>query len=116
MFTEMIPPSQPVLLVLNGHGSHITINVIEFAKSNSIHLLCLPSHILQPMHVGVFKFFKSFFYKAWHQYMAKNPGRVITEDVLASVVGSAIAQSHTPLNILGGFKKAGIYIHLIRER
>ena len=41
--------------------------------------------------------------------MAKNPGCVITEDILVSVVGSAIAQSHTPLNILGGFKKAGIY-------
>ena len=28
---------------------------------------------------------------------------------LTSVVGSAFAQSHTPLNILGGFKEAGIY-------
>ena len=33
----------------------------------------------------------------------------MTEDVLASLVGSAISQSHTPLNIMGGFKKAGIY-------
>ena len=41
--------------------------------------------------------------------MAKNPGSVITEDILASVVGSAFAQSHTPFNILGSFKKADIY-------
>ena len=41
--------------------------------------------------------------------MAKNPGRVVTEDVLAALVGEAFAQSHTPLNILGGFKKTGIY-------
>lgn len=41
--------------------------------------------------------------------MAKNPGRVVTEDVIAALVGEAILQSHTPLNILGGFKKAGIY-------
>ena len=41
--------------------------------------------------------------------MAKNPGCVITEDILASVVGDAFAQSHTALNILGGFKKTGIY-------
>lgn len=85
-----------MLLVLDGHGSHITINVIEFAKSNGIHLLCLPSHtshILQPLDVGVFK---SFFSKACRQYMAKNPGCVVTEDVLASVVGRAIAHSHTP--------------------
>lgn len=41
--------------------------------------------------------------------MAKIPGRVRAEDVLASIVGTAIAQSHTPLNILAGFKKARIY-------
>ena len=112
MFAEMIPPLRPVLLVLDGHGSHITIDVIEYARSEEIHLLCLPSHtshILQPLDVGVFKSFKSFFSKACHQYMAKNPGHVITEDILATVVGEAFAQSHTPLNILGGFKKSGIY-------
>ena len=112
MFAQMIPPSRPVLLVLDGHGSHITIDVIEYARANEIHMLCLPSHtshVLQPLDVGVFKSFKSFFSKVCRQYMAKNPGSVITEDILASVVGSAFAQSHTPLNILGGFKKAGIY-------
>lgn len=70
---------------------------------HNIHLLCLPSHtshILQPLDVRVFKCLKSFFSKGCRQYMVKNPGCVITEDVLASVVGSAIAQSHTPLNIL----------------
>ena len=36
--------------------------------------------------------------------MAKNPGCVITEDILAALVGDAFAQSQTPLNILGGFK------------
>ena len=41
--------------------------------------------------------------------MAKFPGHVITEEVLASLVGDAFAQSHIPLNILSGFKKSGIY-------
>ena len=71
--------------------------------------LTLPIYVLQLMDVGVFKSLKSFFSKACRQYMAKNPGRVITEDILATVVGDAFAQSHTPLNILGGFKKSGIY-------
>lgn len=39
----------------------------------------------------------------------KKPGRVITEDILATVVAEAFAQSHTPVNILGGFKKSGIH-------
>lgn len=111
-FVQMIPPLRPVLLILDGHGSHITIDVIEYARSNEIHLLCLPSHtshILQPLDLGVFKSFKTFFSKVCRQYMAKNPGRVITEDILSCLVGDAFVQSHTPLNILGGFKKAGIY-------
>ena len=60
----MIPPLRPVLLVLDGYGSQVTINVIEYARSNEILLLCLPSHtfhILQPLDVGVFKPFKTFF-------------------------------------------------------
>ena len=108
----MIPPLRPVLLVSDGHGSHITIDAIEYARSNEIHLLRLPSHtshILQPLDLGVFKSFKTFFSKVCRQYMAKNPGRVVTEDILAALVGDTFAQSHTPPNILGGFKKAGIY-------
>ena len=43
---------------------------------------------------------RRFFSKVCRQYMAKNPGRVVTEDVLASLVGEAFGQSHTPLNIM----------------
>lgn len=89
-----------------------TIDLIELARLNDVHLLCLPSHtshILQPLDVGVFKSFKSFFSKECRRYIAKHPGRVITEEVLASVVGEAYVQSHTPLNVLSGFKKTGVY-------
>ena len=41
--------------------------------------------------------------------MAKNTGQVVTKDVLVALVGEAFVQSHTPLNIFGGFKKTGIY-------
>ena len=39
LFVQMIPPLRPVLLVMDGHGSHITIDVIEYARSNEIHLV-----------------------------------------------------------------------------
>ena len=83
--------------------------MIEHARENEVHLLCLPSHTSHVLQPCVFKSFKSFFSIICNQYMAKNPGRVITEDILASLVGSALAQSHTPINIFSGFKKAGIY-------
>ena len=39
----------------------------------------------------------------------QNTGRVITDEILATLVGAAFAQSHTPPKYFDGFKKAGIF-------
>ena len=44
LFTEMIPPTRPILFILDGHASHISVEVIEYAQKNQIHMLCLPAH------------------------------------------------------------------------
>lgn len=111
LFIKSIPPARPVLLIEDGHSSHITLDVIELARENGIHLLCLPSHsshILQPLDIGVFKSFKVHYPKACRKYLMNNPGRVITSEVIASLVCDTWAHSITPVNILGGFKKTGI--------
>ena len=108
-FLQQIPPLRPILLIQDGHGSHVSIELIELARANNVHLLCLPAHtthILQPLDVGVFKSFKGNFSKACGKYLAKHPGRVVTADILASLVGEAWS---APVNILSGFKKCGIY-------
>ena len=90
----------------------MSINVIELARSNDVHLLCLPAHtthILQPPDVGVFKSFKSNFSKAGSKYLADHPGRVITTDKLAFLVAEAWPNWLTAINIMSGFKKCGIY-------
>ncbi|CAK5282967.1 unnamed protein product, partial [Mycena citricolor] len=48
---------QPILLVLDGHGSHEALELIDLARENNIILLLLPPHTthkLQPLDVGVF--------------------------------------------------------------
>ena len=77
-FLANIPPTQPVLLIMDGHGTHMSIELIELARFNDVHLLCLPSHtthVLQPLDVGVFKSFKGNWSKACSKYLAANPGR-----------------------------------------
>jgi hypothetical protein len=111
-FAQNIPPIRPVVLIQDGHGSHISIDVIEFAQKDNIHILCLPAHtthILQPLDVGVFKSFKSNFSKACTRYIASHPGRVITSDVLASLVAEAWPSSFTQLNVMSGFRKCGLF-------
>ena len=83
-FLKSIPPARPVILIQDGHASHISIELIELARSNGVHILCLPAHtthLLQPLDVGVFKSFKVFFSKACSSYLSKHPGRVITTDI-----------------------------------
>ena len=111
-FIKNIPPARPVLLVQDGHSSHTSIELIEMARENNVTILCLPahtSHILQPLNVGVFKSFKASFNKTCGNYMKQHPGRVITTDVLASMIAQAYPTSFTPVNVLSGFKKAGVY-------
>jgi len=45
------------MLLIDGHASHITTQVIDYCVSQKIILLCLPAHtthLLQPLDVGVF--------------------------------------------------------------
>jgi hypothetical protein len=111
-FIQVIPPARPVLLIEDGHASHIGIEVIELARENDVHLLCLPahtSHILQPLDIGVFQSFKSNYSKACRKYILDNPGRVVTAHSIAGLVGEAWPRVFTPINIMSGFKKSGIY-------
>jgi len=80
-FVGQIPPKRPVLLLYDGHGSHISTDVIEYAHLHHIEIMCLPahtSHLLQPLDVGVFKSLKTHFNEACRKLLRSNPGRVIT--------------------------------------
>ena len=55
--TRPLNPDSRRLLIMDGHGSHITANVIAYAMENAIDLLILPpytSHVLQPLDVSCF--------------------------------------------------------------
>ncbi|KAE9528578.1 hypothetical protein AGLY_012153 [Aphis glycines] len=52
----------PVILFLDGHSSHLSLDLSEFCVDKQIHLYCLPpnaTHILQLCDVSIFKPLKS---------------------------------------------------------
>ena len=107
-FLASILPTRLVLLIMDGHRTHMSIELIELAQSSGVHLLCLPSHtthILQPLDVGIFKSFKSYFSKSCSKYLAAHPGRVITSDKLVSLVADIWPLALTPLISCLDFKK-----------
>ena len=61
-----ISASERHLLILDGHGSHVTLEVVLEAQRAGLDLLTLPSHTshaLQPLDLSVFKPFKTYFRK-----------------------------------------------------
>jgi len=57
--------NKPVLLILDGHTTHTSSELIQWALTNNIHIFVLPAHtsqVLQPLDVAVFGPFKRFYY------------------------------------------------------
>ena len=59
--------------------------------------------------MAVFKSFKSHYWKECRRYLAAHPGRIITSEVIAALLGKSWPLSVTPINIMAGFKKSGSY-------
>ena len=60
-----------LVLLVDGHSSHIDLEVSKFCRDQQIHLYCLPphtSHITQPLDVGFFGALKTAWGKASEKY------------------------------------------------
>ena len=71
----------PVVLFLDGHHSHMSLELITSAKKENIHLLCLPphlTHILQPLDVGVYGPVK----KTWKYILKEHKLATLAQNVL----------------------------------
>jgi len=57
MLTNYSAKGKPCILILDGHGSHLTRQFFDFCLKSNIPPICLPAHsthILQPVDVGLF--------------------------------------------------------------
>lgn len=112
MFVNDIPARRPVLLILDGHGSHVSLNVICHARDHDIVLLCLPphtSHLYQPMDVGVFSSLKAKFQQACASKLQKKKSGKTGRQHFGQLFSTAWNASVTPKNIKGGFEDAGLW-------
>jgi hypothetical protein len=103
--------SRPVLLLYDGHHSHISLSLIKWAQENNIILFVLPphtSHILQPMDVGCFGPFETLYQQEVHKFMRQSVGRSVTRYDICSLVCKVYEKSLSPDNLRSSFKKTGI--------
>jgi hypothetical protein len=107
-----ISQSNRHLLILNKHGSHVTLDVIKKAREHGLDLLTLPSHTshaLQPLDVSIFKPFKTVFKVYKDMWVSSNKGMHTRKTVLAQWISKSLRAALTPHNIQSGFRATGIW-------
>ncbi|GFS21215.1 tigger transposable element-derived protein [Elysia marginata] len=104
----------PVLLLLDNHKSHVSLDAIKFCRQDYVTMLSLPphcSHELQPLDKTVYGPFKTFCNQASDRWChdATNRGKPMTIHTLPSIVNYRFTHAFNQKNILSGFKSTGIY-------
>ena len=64
IFLKFAVPQRPLLLLIDGHKSHMSLELVDLCWANNVILFCLPPHttcVLQPLDVSVFKSLKYHF-------------------------------------------------------
>lgn len=99
----------PVVLFVDGHKSHLSLELAVFCAQNQIIIYCLPpnsTHIIQPCDVAIFKPLKA----SWKNVVAKNKssGNSITKNNFANHFQESF-DSVQKSSIVNGFRKCGLY-------
>lgn len=113
-FNCFVGPSSddPVLLIIDNHSSHISLEGTNYAREHNIVILTLPphgSHKLQPLDVAVHSPLKTKYSIECERWMNLHPGRGITQYQVASLFNTAYKHVATISNAEAGFKATGIY-------
>lgn len=93
---------QSILLLYDGHRSHISLSPIGWAQKNNIVLFVLPphiSHILQPMDVGCFGPFKTMYQQEVHKCMRHSICRSVTRYDVCELVCKVYEHAISPSNL-----------------
>ncbi|KJZ69105.1 hypothetical protein HIM_11512 [Hirsutella minnesotensis 3608] len=100
------------LLVLDGHGSHETVDFMYLCYQHKIHLLYLPphtSHVLQPLHLSVFSPLKHYYRKQIGFLSLLTDSSPVGKQNFLSCYQKAREQALSASNIKGGWKATGLW-------
>ena len=87
---------------MDGHKSHMTLEVVHKEMQVGLDLVILPSHTshrLQPLNVNVFGPFKKAFKRYRDAWTLQNTGHGVSKMVLAQWVSGELQKSLTKSNI-----------------
>ena len=100
------------LLILDGHNSHVTLEVVKISMESGLDIVSFPSytsHALQPLDIACFKPFKTAFRKIRDVWCLTNKNLPIGKQTLCEWTSTALKRALTATNIRVGFRRAGIW-------
>ncbi|XP_070546834.1 uncharacterized protein [Ptychodera flava] len=112
IFLKYVPPVRPLLLIIDGHSSHLSLKTLKMAKDNGVELFCLPAHTtnwLQPLDRCVFGPLKKEYNKVCGSFMKKNPGQIVTRHDFCGLLRDAYFKTCTVEKAVSAFKATGIF-------
>lgn len=102
---------QPLILYIDGHRSHLTIETSEFCSANRIVLIALfpnVTHMLQPMDVGVFHPLQFGWEREIREWKISNDTTKVTKENFASILEKAISKTVTINTLKNSFRACGL--------
>ena len=105
-------PARPLLLLMDGHSSHYSLEAIKMAAEEGVLLFTLPpntTHLVQPLDKGVFGPLKVCWRRTCQNYMSRHPGEVVHQFNFSRLFASTWFEAMTPKNIISGFRTTGIF-------
>ncbi|RKK80380.1 hypothetical protein BFJ68_g17724 [Fusarium oxysporum] len=105
-------PREPRLLILDGHGSHMTEDFLFECYNNNIFVLFLlahASHVLQPLDVAVFGLLKRAYRKFLSDLASIADSSHIGKITFLYTYDKARKEALTKLNALAGWKATGLW-------
>ena len=104
--------TMPVVLFFDGHNSHISLKLIETARSNNVHLVCFPphvTHLIQPLDVGVFAPVKHQWAKTLKSYQIESRASTVTKEDFPGLLAELYEKSFCPEHFKSGFRRCGLH-------
>ena len=94
------------LLILDGHNSHVALEVVQCAMNSGLDIVTLlahTSHALQSLDVSCFKPFKFAFREIKDLWTLENKGKKVEKTDLCEWTTKALDRALSPRNIKSGF-------------
>lgn len=101
----------PVVVFLDGHRSHLSLELSQFCSSNGIILVSLypnATHIIQPLDVSVFGPMKQKWKQITRQWRIDHDGVEISKIDIPNALQNFIKDPKMSTNIISGFRTTGI--------